>query len=184
MKFYDMNLLGLVLIKPSIFEDERGFFMETYQKNKFFAELDDRGFYVPDFVQDNHAYSIKGVVRGLHFQKVYPQGKLVRCIKGSIIDVVVDIRPDSNTFGEHVTVELSADNKHQLWVPRGFAHGYEVISEEAEVTYKCDDRWYPEYDSGIIWNDKSLNIKWKNENPIVSEKDKNLLTFKEMINEF
>ena len=167
------DIKGPILFESDVFHDDRGFFMESYHKDKFNKIFKEEG-YIPEFVQDNHAYSKKGVIRGLHFQLAQPQGKLVRCIRGEIIDYAVDIRTESDTFGKWIGVRLNDTNRKQLWLPRGFAHGYEVLSEEAEVTYKVDEIFIPKYDCGIIWDDKDLNINWKTENPIVSDKDKML----------
>jgi dTDP-4-dehydrorhamnose 3,5-epimerase len=166
----------VILIKPKVFGDERGFFMESYKKSEFEkAGID------TDFVQDNHSKSVKGVLRGLHYQKEpAAQGKLVRCIRGKIFDVAVDIRKKSPTFGKWVGYELSEENKFMLWIPKGFAHGFLTLSKEAEIIYKVSGSEYsPEHDRGIIWNDKTINIKWpveNIENIILSEKDKNLPT--------
>ena len=169
-EFIETEIKGVILIKPRVFGDSRGFFMETYKKSDFEkAGID------TDFVQDNHSKSIKGVLRGLHFQKEpFAQGKLVRCIRGKIFDVAVDIRKDSPTFGKWVGFELSEDNKLMLWIPKGFAHGFLTLSDEAEVIYKVSGGEYtPDYDAGIRWNDPDIGIKWPLDGePILSEKDK------------
>ena len=161
----------VVVVKPKVFADGRGFFMETYKKSDF-AQM---GIDV-DFVQDNHSKSVKGVLRGLHYQlEPKAQGKLVRCVRGRIFDVAVDIRRGSPTFGKWVGVELSEENKLMLWIPKGFAHGFLVLSEEAEVIYKVSGSEYsPEHDRSIRWNDPSIGIEWPLESePILSEKDRN-----------
>ena len=146
---------GLAVIEPKVFGDERGFFMETYNK-KSFEELG----LTMDFVQDNHSKSKKGVLRGLHFQTKHTQGKLVRVIKGSVYDVAVDLRKDSETFGKWHAVKLSAENKLMFYIPEGFAHGFLVLSDEAEFAYKCTDFYHPGDEGGIIWNDPSIGIEW------------------------
>ena len=164
----------LYVIKPTVFEDNRGFFMETYSKRDF-EEIGINS----EFVQDNHSKSTKGVLRGLHFQKEYPQSKLVRVVKGEVYDVAVDLRKDSKTYGKYYGVVLSEENKLQFFIPKGFAHGFLVLSEEAEFVYKCDDFYHPGDEGGVIWNDEKIGIKWPLEkvggeqNLIQSEKDKN-----------
>jgi dTDP-4-dehydrorhamnose 3,5-epimerase len=176
-KFVKTEIEGLCIIEPAVFGDERGFFMETYNKREFSAN----GLAV-EFVQDNHSKSAKGVLRGLHFQKRYPQGKLVRIIKGEVYDVAVDIRKNSVSYGKWVAVYLSADNKRQFYVPEGFAHGFLVLSGEAELCYKCTEFYHPEDEGGIIWNDKDLKIDWPlhriDGSPTLSKKDAVLGTFK------
>lgn len=174
---------GVYIIEPTIFGDNRGFFLESYNKKDFQSiGIDD------DFVQDNHSKSRKGVLRGLHFQTKYSQGKLIRVIKGGILDIAVDLRKNSKTFGKTVKVELTEENKRMLYIPKEFAHGFLTITEEAECLYKCNDYYYPEYESGIIWNDKDLNIDWefekynlKVEDIILSEKDKKHQYFREYV---
>ncbi len=164
----------LYVIKPTVFEDNRGFFMETYSKRDF-EEIGINS----EFVQDNHSKSTKGVLRGLHFQKEYPQSKLVRVVKGEVYDVAVDLRKDSKTYGKYYGVVLSEENKLQFFIPKGFAHGFLVLSEEAEFVYKCDDFYHPGDEGGVIWNDEKIGIKWplekvgEKQNLIQSEKDKN-----------
>lgn len=171
---------GLYIIEPKVFGDERGYFMETYNYNDFKeAGLD------MIFVQDNQSKSRKGVLRGLHFQKKHPQGKLVRVISGEVFDVAVDIRKDSPTFGKWYGITLSADNKKQFYIPEGFAHGFLVLSDEAEFVYKCTDFYHPEDESGIRWDDKEIGIKWPIgdigiEKILLSEKDKKWLCIKEI----
>lgn len=162
---------GLCVIEPTVFKDERGYFVETYNQNDFKeAGLD------MVFVQDNQSMSVRGVLRGLHFQKQFPQGKLVRCIRGSVFDVAVDLRSGSETYGKWFGVELSAENKKQFYIPEGFAHGFVVLSEEAEFAYKCTDFYHPGDEGGILWKDPEIGIKWPIENEedlIISEKDQN-----------
>lgn len=174
---------GVYIIEPTIFGDNRGFFLESYNKRDFQSiGIDD------NFVQDNHSKSRKGVLRGLHFQTKYSQGKLIRVIKGGILDIAVDLRKNSKTFGKTVKVELTEENKRMLYIPKEFAHGFLTITEETECLYKCNDYYYPEYESGIIWNDKDLNIDWefekynlKVEDIILSEKDKKHQYFREFV---
>lgn len=175
-EFEKQNIEDVILVKPKIFGDNRGFFMESFKKSEFFAN----GITI-EFNQDNHSKSQAKVLRGLHFQqKPYEQAKLVRCTKGKIYDVAVDIRPESKTFGQYVKVELSEENKHMLFIPEGFAHGFVVLSAEAELLYKTSNEYAPQADCGILWNDKDLNIDWGIDfEPILSEKDKTQKTFKE-----
>ena len=166
--FKRLEIPGVILIEPGVINDKRGFFMETYRYSDF-AEFGIK----ERFVQDNHSKSIaKGVLRGLHFQKEpMGQAKLVRTIAGSIFDVAVDIRKNSSTYGKWVCATLSAENKKMLYIPKGFAHGFCTLKENTEVIYKCSDIYSVEYEGGIIWNDKDININWPIENPILSEKD-------------
>lgn len=164
------DIEGLYILEPKVFYDTRGYFMETYNQNDF-KEL---GLDI-NFVQDNESKSKRGVLRGLHFQKKHPQGKLVRVIKGSVYDVAVDIRKGSNTFGKWFGVELSEENKKQFYIPKGFAHGFLVLSEEAQFVYKCTDFYHPEDEGGIIYNDSTINISWpisEDMEVVISEKDK------------
>jgi dTDP-4-dehydrorhamnose 3,5-epimerase len=171
----DIALKDAKIIEPQVFEDDRGFFMETYVEEKF----EEEGINA-DFVQENHSKSEHGVLRGLHYQKdEYAQGKLVRCTQGIIIDVIVDLRRDSETFGETKKVILSEHNKKMLWVPRGFAHGFYTLSETAEVQYKADNDYAPDQETGITWNDPQLDINWPTEDPKLSEKDKEWPTLEE-----
>lgn len=169
-EFVKLAIEDVILIKPKVFGDNRGFFMESYKKSEF-AE---NGINV-DFCQDNHSKSTKGVLRGLHYQlPPKMQGKLVRCPKGKIFDVAVDIRKDSKTFGKWIGEILSEDNFHMLYIPEGFAHGFVVLSETAELLYKATNEYSPENDRGILWNDPDININWGLDfEPILSEKDKN-----------
>src|SRR5574344_3118454 len=177
----ETGIEGLVVIEPEAFGDSRGYFMETYEKRDF----NELGIDC-EFVQDNQSKSVGTVLRGLHFQKQFPQAKLVRVVSGSVYDVAVDLRKDSKTFGKWYGVELSAENKKQFFIPRGFAHGFLVLSDSAEFVYKVDDFYHPNDEGGIIWNDKDINVIWpevKNE-LIFSDKDKKKKTFEEFKKEF
>ena len=168
MKVIQTKIPGLLTIEPKVFGDDRGFFFESFNRRQF-AELTGLDL---DFVQDNHSRSAKGVLRGLHYQIQHPQGKLVRVVQGAVLDVAVDIRKSSPTFGLHVAIELSAENKRMFWMPAGFAHGFVVLTETAEFLYKTTDYWYPEFERCIRWNDPALNIDWKTEAvPSLSGKD-------------
>ncbi len=168
-EFERQKINDVILVKPKVFGDNRGFFLESYKKSDFYAN----GINV-EFNQDNHSKSVKGVLRGLHYQaKPYGQAKLVRCSKGRIYDVAVDIRPDSPTFGQYVKAELTEENKHMLFIPEGFAHGFVVLSDEAELLYKASGEYSPASDRGVLWSDKDINIDWEIDfEPILSEKDK------------
>ena len=182
MNLIKTKLDGLVVLKPTVFKDNRGYFMESYNQkniNKLLGNV--------NFVQDNESESTRGVLRGLHFQKPpYTQAKLVRCLKGSVLDVVLDLRKHSKTYGIFETISLTEENKKQLFIPKGFAHGFIVLSKSAIFSYKVDNYYNPDSECGILWSDLDLNIDWKiNKNEIiVSEKDKNLPTFNEIINPF
>ena len=166
LKFSEQSLPGVMLIEPAVFKDDRGFFMETYHTSKYGkAGLDQQ------FVQENHSHSRRHTLRGLHYQLKHPQGKLVYVISGEILDIAVDIRRDSPTFGQWTGTLLSEKNRHQLFVPEGFAHGFCVLSETADVMYKCTDLYAPGDEYGIIWSDPTIDIVWPIENPILSEKD-------------
>ena len=167
MKISHSKLKGCVIIEPRVFGDERGFFLETFQAVRYKEEA---GIDLP-FVQDNHSRSARGVLRGLHFQKTKPQGKLVRVVRGEVYDVAVDIRKGSATFGEWEGVILSEDNKKQFWVPPGFAHGFVVLSTTADFEYKCTDYYDPSDEGSILWSDPDLNIPWPIANPVLSTKD-------------
>ncbi|MCG5380336.1 dTDP-4-dehydrorhamnose 3,5-epimerase [Providencia rettgeri] len=170
MKIIPTEIPDVLIIEPKVFEDERGFFFESFNQKQF----DETVGYPVTFVQDNHSKSIKGVLRGLHYQEEpYAQGKLVRCIAGEVFDVAVDIRENSPTFGKWVGVNLSAENKRQLWIPEGFAHGFLVLSETAEFNYKTTNYYNPNSEKCIKWNDDNLNINWLVQNVIISEKDRN-----------
>lgn len=166
MRFIPTELPGVVIVEPTVFGDDRGFFMETYHEARF----RDGGIGEP-FVQDNQSKSVRGVLRGLHYQLPNPQGKLVRAVAGSIFDVAVDIRRGSPHFGKWLGVELSAENKKQLWIPAGFAHGFCVTSETAEVVYKCTTLYDGPNDRAILWNDPAIGIDWPVSEPILSAKD-------------
>ena len=177
MKFVNTLIEGLVIIEPTVFRDDRGCFLESYNEKKF-----DEAIGKISFVQDNESKSSKGVLRGLHFQKPpHAQAKLVRCIEGKVLDVAVDIRDGSETFGQHIIVELSGENKKQVFVPKGFAHGFVVLSNSAIVSYKVDNMYAPEYDEGIRWDDPVLDIQWgiSQSKVLVSERDANLPFFSE-----
>jgi dTDP-4-dehydrorhamnose 3,5-epimerase len=182
MKFIETNILDVIIIEPTVFDDTRGYFLESYNQNKF-EEVVGKVL----FVQDNESKSTRGVLRGLHFQKPpFDQAKLVRCIDGTVLDVAVDIRKGSKTYGQHIAVELSGENKRQLFVPRGFAHGFLVLSDTATFAYKVDNTYAPEFDAGIRWNDTKLNIQWGIEDSevLVSSKDAKLPFFTEFESPF
>ena len=169
--FVETKIKDLYIIEPLIFGDTRGYFMESYNKKDFF----DFGLTM-EFVQDNESKSKKGVLRGLHFQISHPQGKLVRVTSGKVFDVAVDLRKDSPTFSQYVSVILTAENKKQLYIPEGFAHGFLVLSEFALFSYKCTDYYKPEYESGILWTDEDISVQWpidEVEQIFLSDKDKN-----------
>lgn len=188
------GISGLCVISPTIHGDNRGYFFESYNKR----DLEEAGINI-QFVQDNQSMSTKGVLRGLHFQKKYPQTKLVRVVKGSVFDVAVDIRPDSDTYGKWYGIELSEENKKQFLIPKGIAHGFLVLSDVAEFCYKCDDFYHPDDEDGIAWNDPEIGIDWPNVvgdyhgtasaegysldnlNLIISEKDQNWANLRELI---
>lgn len=179
-KKIETSIDGVYVIEPTVFGDDRGYFMETYSK----AEFEEIGLYY-DFVQDNQSKSKKGVLRGLHFQKENTQAKLVRVLKGEVFDVAVDLRPNSKTYGKWEGVVLSEENKKMFLIPKGFAHGFLVLSEEAEFTYKCDDMYNHQAEGGLAWNDQDVAINWplgdmKQEDLITSEKDAKWPTLKEL----
>ena len=170
MKIIDTQIPAVKIIEPAVFGDARGFFFESFNQSKFNQAVG----YDVEFVQDNHSRSAKGVLRGLHYQlPPHPQGKLVRCVVGEVFDVAVDIRKSSPTFGQWVGVHLSAENKRQLWIPPGFAHGFLTLSEHAEFLYKTTDYWAKECEQAIIWNDPSIGIQWPafDGQPLLSDKD-------------
>ena len=176
-EFSRLEIPDVILVKPKVFEDERGYFMETYKKTDF-----EKAGITANFVQDNQSFSKQGVLRGLHFQREpYAQAKLVRVVKGVIFDVAVDIRKSSPTFGKWVAAILSEHNKWQLYIPRGFAHGFLVLSDFAVVMYKVDNVYSPEHDAGIIWNDPDINIPWPVDKPVISKKDGELPTLREAV---
>lgn len=177
MKIIDTNIPDVKIIEPQVFGDDRGFFMETFRQN-----IMDELTVGKAFVQDNHSKSKQGILRGLHYQLVNPQGKLVRVISGEVYDVAVDMRANSATFGQWEAVILSADNKRMFWVPEGFAHAFYVMSDSAEFVYKCTDYYNPEHEYSLLWNDEDLNIPWplvSGEAPLLSEKDKSGQLFKQ-----
>lgn len=174
-EFVKLDIPDLILVKPKVFQDSRGFFIESYKYSEFAKNGIDTV-----FVQDNHSRSLEGVIRGLHFQLApSSQAKLIRCIRGKILDVSLDIRTESETFGKWTAVELSEENKNFLYIPEGFAHGFSVLSKEAEIFYKTSKEYAPGLDSGIRWDDSELEIDWKVETPVISPKDKTLQTFQE-----
>ncbi|WED21992.1 dTDP-4-dehydrorhamnose 3,5-epimerase [Vibrio sp. JC009] len=172
MKIIETKIPEIKIIEPRVFGDERGFFMEIWRDNTFEDLVAGKPV---TFVQDNHSKSTKGILRGLHYQTENTQGKLVRVVSGEVFDVAVDVRKDSPTLGQWVGVYLSAENKRQLWVPEGFAHGFYVTSDEAEFVYKCTDYYNPKAEHTVLWNDSDIGIEWPvmpNELPVLSEKDK------------
>ena len=176
--FIKTDIDGVIIVEPTVFGDDRGYFLETYQYNDY-----REGGIDVTFVQDNQSMSKKGVLRGLHFQINYPQSKLVRVIRGEVFDVAVDLRKDSPTYGKYVGVHLSAENKRQFFIPKGFAHGFVVLSDEAEFVYKVDDFYHPNDEGGLMWNDPDIGIDWpisSDMNVILSDKDKVNSSFKEL----
>jgi len=179
MKLHSTPLNGCIVLTPTIFSDQRGHFYESYNKDVFDKSLG----YEVNFVQDNESFSTKGTLRGLHFQKgSYAQAKLTRVVQGTVLDVAVDLRENSPTFGTHFSIELSSENKKQLFIPRGFAHGFVVLSDTAIFSYKCDNYYHKDSESGIIYNDSTLNIDWKlpSQHLQLSEKDLQLPKFKSL----
>ena len=175
MEFVQTEIQDVILVKPTVIEDHRGFFMESYHIEKFkLGGID------CTFIQDNHAKSVQNTLRGLHFQVKYPRAKLFRCLKGQVFDVAVDIRKDSSYYGKWVGEELSEDNKNQLFIPKGFAHGYYVMSKTAEIAYKCSEIYHPEDEQGIVWNDPAIGIGWPCNTPILSDRDRNLPPLKDL----
>lgn len=172
MNVIKTKIKDLLIIEPKVFGDERGFFYETFQAERYKAAGVNA-----DFVQDNRSRSSRGVLRGLHFQKTKPQGKLVSVTEGEVFDVAVDLRPESNTFGQYESVLLTGENKLQFFVPAGFAHGFCVLSETADFQYKCTDYYDPSDEGGLLWNDDNLAIQWPIEAPLLSDKDKIQPTF-------
>lgn len=169
IKVTPCGIKGLYVIEPTVFKDERGYFVETYNKKDF----EEAGLPM-EFVQDNQSMSVRGVLRGLHYQKQYPQGKLVRVVRGAVFDVAVDLRAGSETFGKWFGVELTADNKKQFYIPEGFAHGFLVLSDEAEFAYKCTDFYHPGDEGGLAWNDPEIGVEWPLQEGvelIISDKD-------------
>ena len=177
MKIIKTKLEGCLVIEPEVYEDKRGFFLETFQLQRYKSDVG----ITLNFVQDNFSTSKKGVLRGLHFQKTKPQGKLVRVSRGKVFDVAVDLRPSSKTFGQWHGIELSGENKHQLWVPPSFAHGFFVLSEEADFEYKCTDYYDPNDEATLLWSDPDLAIKWPLTDEInISKNDSNAFSLKEL----
>lgn len=177
MKFIETDIADVKILEPAVFGDERGFFMETFRTDEFVRQTGAK-----PFVQDNHSKSAQGILRGLHYQLEHTQGKLVRVVSGAVFDVAVDMRQSSPTFGRWVGVELSAENKRQLWVPEGFAHGFYVLTESAEFVYKCTDYYHPQSEASLLWNDSTVGIDWPLVNgaaPKLSAKDLNGLAFAE-----
>ncbi|MDZ7923788.1 MAG: dTDP-4-dehydrorhamnose 3,5-epimerase [Marinagarivorans sp.] len=175
MHFIETKIPDVKILEPKVFGDERGFFLETFRADEFIKATGAK-----PFVQDNHSKSVQGILRGLHYQTTQTQGKLVRVISGAVFDVAVDMRKDSATFGQWVGVELSADNKRQLWVPEGFAHGFYVITPSAEFVYKCTDYYHPESEASLKWNDPTVAIDWplvSEQPPLLSAKDQKGLAF-------
>lgn len=180
MKIIKTSIEGLLIIKPDVFKDERGYFYESYNKERFAKEGLDM-----NFVQDNESKSSKGVLRGLHFQKPpYAQGKLVRVVKGAVMDVAVDLRKDSPTYGKWESVILTEENKFQFWIPEGFAHGFVTLEDETIFNYKCTNVYNKESEGSILWNDPDINIDWNIDNPILSEKDKISPLLKDFVTPF
>ena len=179
MKIIDTKLPGVLIIEPDIFGDSRGFFMETYHKERYGAAGMDA-----EFVQDNTSFSTKGTLRGLHFQYPHSQAKLVQVFMGEVFDVAVDIRKGSPTFGQWFGTTLSSDNKQQLFIPAGFAHGFLVLSETALFSYKCTDFYSPTHERGILWSDPNIGIEWPINNPLLSDKDEKYPRFKDLNPEY
>ena len=181
MEFKVTDIEGLVVIEPKVFGDHRGYFFESFRQDRFADAVG----YPVNFVQDNESRSVKGVLRGLHFQlPPVAQGKLVRVTKGAVLDVALDIRKDSPTFGKHFSIELNEDNKRQLWIPPGFAHGFVSLMDDTVFQYKCTNYYSPENERSILWSDSDLQIDWKLNNVTVSEKDKNALTLFQTLSPF
>jgi dTDP-4-dehydrorhamnose 3,5-epimerase len=176
MNIIKTKLNDCLIIEPKVFGDERGFFLESFHQQRYEQQTG----ITQAFVQDNHSRSAKGVLRGLHFQKTRPQGKLVRVVRGEVFDVAVDIRPQSATFGQWEAVILSEENKRQFWVPPGFAHGFQVLSDFADFEYKCTDYYFPEDEGSLAWNDPQLAIDWPIQTPLLSAKDAKAATLSEL----
>jgi dTDP-4-dehydrorhamnose 3,5-epimerase len=176
MNVIETSLQGVLIIEPDVFGDHRGFFKEAFHVERY-AEV---GIDLP-FVQDNQSRSQKGVLRGLHLQKTRPQGKLVSCSRGVVFDVAVDVNSRSETFGQYVGLELSEENHRQLWIPPGYAHGFCVLSDVADVHYKCTDLYFPEDEGGLIWNDPDVCIDWPIKNPKLSSKDLQLSSLAQLL---
>lgn len=170
MRVIETILPGVLILEPKVHGDSRGFFQETWREDTY------NNIGIPPFVQDNHSRSAKGVLRGLHAQRLCPQGKLVRVSRGAVFDVAVDINPNSPTFGKHVAVELSDENHRQFYVPPGYAHGFCVLSDDADFLYKCTQYYQPGDEIGVLWNDPAIGIQWPVSNPLLSAKDEALPT--------
>jgi dTDP-4-dehydrorhamnose 3,5-epimerase len=180
MNVVELSIKDLKVIEPKVFEDPRGFFLESYSQ----AKLKDQGIDI-EFVQDNHSRSSKGILRGLHFQAPpFAQDKLVRVVRGKVLDVALDVRVGSPTYGKFEIIELSEDNKKMFLIPKGFAHGFVVLSDSADFLYKTSEYYHPEVDGGVLWNDPDLDIPWSITDPLLSEKDKNLPLFKNLVSPF
>lgn len=176
MKIIDTKIKGVKIIEPIVYKDARGYFLETFSKQRYLTALGIK----EDFVQDNQSRSKRNVLRGMHYQSQNPQGKLVRVVSGEVFDVAVDIRLDSATFGEWVGVYLTADNHKQFWIPPGLAHGFVVLSDYADFEYKCTNYYDPHSEKCLLWNDSDIGIEWPISDPILSEKDQQGLSFKEL----
>ena len=176
MKVTESGIKGVFIIEPDVYEDDRGFFMETFHNERYRKLL---GINL-DFVQDNISRSSKNVLRGMHFQKNYPQGKIVKVSRGKILDVIVDLRKDSPTYGTWESFRLSEKNKLQVWIPPGFAHGFLVMSDSADIDYKCTEYYHPEDELCLMWNDPEVAIDWTINDPILTEKDKKGLSLKDL----
>lgn len=174
MKVIETVLPGVLILEPKVHGDSRGFFQETWRADSY------NNIGIPDFVQDNHSRSTRGVLRGLHAQRLQPQGKLVRVSRGSVFDVAADINPASSTFGKHVAVELNDSNHRQLYIPPGYVHGFCVLSDEADFLYKCTAFYQPGDEIGVLWNDQDIAVAWPIAEPQLSDKDKNLPTLREL----
>ncbi len=180
MKFINIEIEGLIIIEPNVFEDDRGYFFESYNTNEF-----KKNGIIDVFVQDNQSLSQKGVLRGLHFQKPpYSQAKLIRVVQGSVLDIAVDLRKNSKTYGQHFAIELSAANKKLFYIPEGFAHGFLTLEDNTIFSYKCSNFYNKESEDAILWNDENLNINWGIDNPILSEKDKQAQKFNQYVTPF
>lgn len=179
MKIEPTSISGVLILEPAVFEDQRGFFMETYHRDRYVSS----GIHT-DFVQDNLSLSYGGIVRGLHFQHPHGQAKLIQVLEGEVLDIAVDVRRGSPSFGRWVGVELSGSNRRQLFIPEGFAHGFCVVSERAVFQYKCSDFYSPASERGIIWNDPDLGIRWPVETPVLSAKDSSYCRLRDMPEDF
>lgn len=178
MQITQTNLPGVLVIEPKVFKDARGFFLETFQAERYRAAGINAS-----FVQDNHSRSQKGVLRGLHFQKTKPQGKLINVSRGAVYDVAADINPESLTFGQYFGIELSDANHTQLWIPPGYAHGFCVLSDFADFHYRCTEYYDPRDEAGVLWNDPQINIDWPTKSPLLSEKDQQLPLLKDFVSQ-